>query len=350
MVAKTHIAGALLLSGALFLTGGCGYKTDPVPPDAIVPKAIEDLRSSVSEKGVTLTWSFPKETIKGTDLTDITTFDVYRAVVPMKDYCPTCPIPFSEAVQVPGGLVDPEGTRQGKYETSLLRSGHKYFFKVNARTSWWAASADSNIVSFIWHIPAKGPEGLAVEPGDSSAVVGWQPVTSLMDGQSISYPLVYQVQRSGDGMSYGNIGEAGSETRFVDKGLINGKSYSYRVQSVLMVEGNPVSGGLSDAVSVVPVDLTPPAPPTGVTVVQTAGGMKIFWDKSQEPDVKGYRIYRRMADEKRASRIGDVLGVYNIFEDTKVPADKDVFYSVTAYDLAESANESVKSREAGVRH
>jgi len=129
MLRKTHIAGAILLTGTLFLAGGCGYKTEPVPPDSIVPKAIEDLRYSVSEKGVTLQWSFPKETIKGTDLTDITTFDVSRAVIPVNDFCPTCPIPFTEAIKVPGGVVDPESTRQGTYETSLLRSGHKYFLR-----------------------------------------------------------------------------------------------------------------------------------------------------------------------------------------------------------------------------
>ena len=162
MLKKTQLAGALLFTGTLFLVAGCGYKTAPVPPDSIVPKAINDLRYSVSEKGVTLNWTFPKETIRGTDLTDISTFDVYRAVVPLNDYCPTCPIPFNEPIQVAGGLVDPESNRQGTYETSLLRSGHKYFFKVHARTSWWAASPDSNIVSFIWHTPAKGPEGVSV--------------------------------------------------------------------------------------------------------------------------------------------------------------------------------------------
>ncbi|MCF8055452.1 MAG: hypothetical protein K9K37_02310 [Desulfocapsa sp.] len=350
MFTKKHVAGVLLLAGTLFLTNGCGYKTKPIPPDDIVPQAIEDLRHSVSETGVTLTWTFPKETIKGTDLTDISTFDVYRAVVPMNDYCPSCPIPFSEATQVPGGVVDPEGNRQGTYERALLRSGHKYFFKVNARTSWWAASADSNIVSFIWHIPAKGPESVKVEAVDSSAVISWQAVTALMNGQDFSYPLLYQVQRSKDNAQYSNIGEMVAETRFVDTGLQNGETYYYRVQSVLMIENNSVSGGLSDVVSVVPVDRTPPAPPTGITVVQTAAGIKVFWDKSREADVKGYRVYRREADEKVASFIADVPAIHTIYEDMDVPAGTSVYYSVTAYDQMDAPNESAKSREAGVRH
>ncbi len=350
MLRKVHVAGAILLTGTLLLAGGCGYKTDPVPPDSIVPRAIEDLRYSVSEKGVTLNWSFPKQTIRGTDLTDITTFDVYRAVVPLKDYCATCPIPFSEPIPVAGGVVDPDSNRQGTYQTALLRSGHKYFFKVSARTSWWAASPDSNIISFVWHIPAKAPEGLSAMAADSSATISWQPVTFLMDGQDVTYPMEYQLQRSKDGVTFNNIMAPAAATSFVDKGLNNGQSYSYRVQSILMVEGTPVSGGISHVVSVVSIDQTPPAAPTGVTVVQTAAGIKIFWDKSRDADVKGYRVYRRSGKEQSAKQVADVNSVYSIFEDVNVSGNASYYYSVTAYDTAEIANESPKSREASIRH
>ena len=350
MFTKTHVAGAILLTGAVFLAGGCGYKTAPVPPDSIVPQAVEDLRYAMSEKGVTLTWTFPKETIKGTDLTDIATFDLYRAVVPLQDYCPTCPIPFSEAIQVEGGVVDPEKDRQATYKTVLLRPGHKYFFKVNARTSWWAASSDSNIISFVWHIPAKGPQGMTAKAADSSAMISWQPVTKLMDGQDVAYPILYQVQRSKDNTSFNTVGEAKAVTEFNDSALDNGVTYYYKVQSILMVDGYPVNGGFSDVISVTAIDQTPPAPPSGVTVVQTGTGIKIFWDKSREADVKGYRVYRRSAAEKIPKQIGDVSGIYTIFEDSNVSADGSYYYSVTAYDQAEVPNESDKSQEAGIRH
>lgn len=350
MLRNVHVAGAILLTGTLLFAGGCGYKTDPVPPDSIVPKAIEDLRYSVSEKGVTLNWTFPKQTIRGTDLTDITSFDVYRAVVPLQDYCATCPIPFSEPVPVAGGVVDPESNRQGTYQTALLRSGHKYFFKVSARTSWWAASPDSNIISFVWHIPAKAPTGLTTTAADSSATISWQPVTSLMDGQDVTYPMEYQLQRSTDNVNFSNITAPGAATQFVDRGLTNGTSYSYKVQSILMVEGTPVSGGVSDVVTVVAVDQTAPSAPTDVTVVQTAAGIKIFWEKSRDADVKGYRVYRRSGTKSGVTQVADVNAVYSIFEDVNVRADGSYYYSVTAYDTAEPANESAKSREASIRH
>ncbi len=350
MLKKTQLAGTLFLTGTLFLAGGCGFKTKPVPPDSIVPKAIEDLRYSVSEKGVTLDWTFPKETIKGTDLTDITTFDVYRAVVPLSDFCSTCPIPFTEALQVPGGLVDPENDRQATYKTSILRSGHKYFFKVHARTSWWAASADSNIVTFVWHIPAKGSENITVTAADTSATISWTPVTVLMDGQQAEYPLTYQVLRSKDNDKFSAIGETTNRTQFTDNSLVNGVTYWYQVQSILTINEDSIKGGLSESVSIVPVDLTPPAAPTGVTAVQTNGGIKVFWEKSRDADVKGYRIYRRGAKAGTSQLIGEVEAVVNIFEDTNVPENTSVYYSVTAYDQMDTPNESMKSREAAIRH
>ncbi len=350
MLKKTRIAGTMLLTGVLFLAGGCGYKTTPVPPDSIVPKAIEDLRYTVNEKGVTLKWSYPKKTIRGTDLSDVASFDLYRAVVPLKDYCSTCPIPFSDPIQIAGGVVDPEGNRQATYETVLLRSGHKYFFKVSARTSWWAAGADSNIISFVWHTPAKGPQGVIAKASDSSAMISWEPVVELMDGQVANYPIRYLVQRSKDEKSFKTIGEATAGTKYFDRALKNGVTYYYKIQSILMVDDNPVNGGFSNTVSVVAVDQTPPAPPSGVTVVQTDGGVKIFWDKSREVDVKGYRIYRREAVDKKITKIGDVSGIYTIFEDTSVPEDKTCYYSVTAYDGADIPNESERSQEAGARH
>lgn len=349
MLKKTRIAGALLLTGTLFLAGGCGYKSEPVPPDSIVPMAIDDLRYATSVKGMTLSWTFPKETIRGTELTDITSFDVYRAVVPLKDYCSTCPIPFQEAVRVPGGLVGSEGKRQGSYETEILRSGHKYFFKVLTRTSWWAASGDSNIISFIWHVPAKGPEGLSIKAVDASATMSWQPVTTLQDGQAAEYPLTYQILRSKDNKEFAAIGGATAKTTFTDNSIINGETYYYQVQSLLMIEDNAVSGGFSESVSATPIDLTPPAPPTGVSAVQTAKGIKIFWDKSRDADVKGYRIYRRGA-AGTPELIGEVPAVHNIFEDTNVAADTKFYYSVSAYDQMETPNESEKSREASLRH
>lgn len=346
-----RIAGFFLLAGSLTL-GGCGYKGQPVPPDSVVPEPVDDLRYSVDESGLTLTWSYPTKNISGDAIEEISSFDLFRAVVPLEDYCATCPIPFGEAMEMPGGVTtdQAEGVRLATYESALLRSGHKYFFKVRSRTSWWADSADSNVVSFVWHVPAKAPAQLMAEAKDNLISLAWQPVTSMVDEKEIGdIAMTYQVMRSESGDKFANIGKPSVETVFVDRQVINGKKYFYKVQAVMNIEGNTVPGGISEVVDAKPVDMTPPVVPVGVTAIQSASDIKVIWNKSTDKDLGGYRVYRRFADEDKPTLIGEVKPIYTLFVDKNVPTGKRVYYSVSAIDSAERPNESVLSREATIR-
>lgn len=343
-------AGSVFLLTALLTVGGCGYKSQPVPPESVVPKAIDDLRYSIDESGVRLTWSYPVKTIKGTDIADISSFDIYRAVLPLSDICATCPIPFGEPIEIPGGVTSEGGKRRtAEYRTSLLRSGHKYYFKVRSRNSWWADSANSNVVSFLWHIPAAAPEGLAAAADDSRISLSWQPVDALIDGSAADGDITYQVLRSQGGKEFEALGASVSQTQYVDSKVINGQKYFYKVQSQLNVQGNIVNGGMSEVVTSSPIDKTPPPPPSGVRAVQTGSAIKVFWDQSDDSEVAGYRVYRRPADKKKPELIGEVKAAFTLFVDSAPPENTRVFYSVTAIDQSTPANESDYSREATIR-
>ncbi len=346
----SRCVGLILVMITLLFLGGCGFKNDPLPPDKIVPKAISDLTHSIDAKGVKLSWSYPIETVLGTAIGEIDSFELYRAVVPLKDYCKNCPIPFSDPVEIAGGITSEEERRKATYETTLLRSGHRYFFKVRSRTSWWATSGDSNIVSFIWNTPVKAVGSLMAKGGDSSVTLSWQPATTMIDGRAVTDPVKYQVLRSLGGKGFEKIGEPVSSSTFVDRQAKTGKKYFYKVQSLMVLGDDIVSGSVSDPVSAMAVDMVPPTPPTGVTAVRTNKGIKLFWDKSQESDVKSYKIYRRTASEDDPKVIGEVQVIYNIFEDTTASEEISYYYSVTAVDSSGQGNESERSREATIRH
>ena len=341
---------SLIVVTILLTVGGCGYKTEPVPPESVVPRPIDDLRYTIDESGVQLTWSYPVKTIKGSEIVDLSSFDIYRAVVPLSDICKNCPIPFGEPIEIPGGLTSEGGKRRtAEYRTSLLRSGHKYYFKVRSRNSWWADSADSNIVSFLWHIPAASPENLVAVPDDSKISLSWSGVDTLIDGSAADGDITYQVLRSQGGKEFVSMKDSLSDTKYIDRPLINGQKYFYKVQSQLMFEGHVVDGGVSEVVSASPIDKTPPPPPSGVRAVQTGSSIKVFWDPSENEDVVGYRIYRRAAKEKAPALIGEVESAYTLFVDSNPPQDTRVFYSITAIDENVPANESDFSREATIR-
>jgi hypothetical protein len=337
------LPAALILLLAL---GGCGFKTLPVAPQTVVPTAITDLRYELSEKGVTLFWSYPIETISGDDLTEIANFVLYRAVMPADSYCDTCPIPFGKPIALPGGALPGEGRKTATYEATLLRPGNLYFFKVRSTTGWLAESADSNLVSFIWQIPPMAPTDLTVEVKDSAVVMNWQPVTAHIDGTSVTEPVRYQVSRSLGGASFENIGEAVVDTEFTDTSVSNGRKYFYRVQAVTVYDKGTVGGGFSESIAATPVDQTPPAPPADVKAVHTASGIKIFWNSVQDNDLKGYRIYRRLPGNSVPVKVGEVSAQFTLYDDQSAPENAvRLFYSVSSIDGNNPPNESVSSPE-----
>ena len=344
---SSNLAGSLLLVGVLALSG-CGYKTDPVPPQTVVPKPIDDLRYSLDNKGAKLEWSYPLETISGKDITEISSFELYRAEMPVKDFCGSCPIPFGQPMQIAGGATGTEQRNSGEHFSGMLRSGNKYFFKIRSRTSWLAASNDSNIVSFVYYTPAAAPQGLRAVVGDRMVSLTWDEVTTLTDGSPADLPVMYQVMRGLDGKQYSPVGSPIKETSYVDTGVQSGKTYFYKVQSSMSFEGEKVDGSDSYKIAAKVVDLVPPEVVSGVTVIASSSNVRVFWDPSSTNDLAGYRIYRRTGGETSLTKVGEVEKSQTIFVDIQAAADTKVYYSVTAYDI--EGNESKKSEEVTTRH
>ncbi len=336
----------------LAFTQGCGYKNSPIPPQQVVPEPISDLLYRTDDKGVQLSWSYPVETIKGAPIDDISSFALYQAEIPLEEYCSTCPIPFGEPLELDGGsTVDGKVRRKASYELTMLRPEHKYFYKVRSRTSWWADSDDSNIVTFVWFQPAAAPEGLTALPGDRQITLQWQPVTMLTDGTEAGAAMRYQVLRSARGKGFSTLGEPLSATEFVDRQVNNGVQYSYVVQSLMVLQNELVNGGTSEPAAATPVDLSPPLSPTGVTVVQTGVGIKVFWDRVEGGGIGGYQVYRRAADRDSYELVGRVDADLTLFVDAAGAGDNvRYYYAVTAIDTAMPPNESEKSQEASLRH
>jgi hypothetical protein len=327
---------------------GCGYKTMPVPPQEIVPAAITDLRYELDERGVTLNWTYPNRTVRGEELSEITDFDLYRAVVPADSYCETCPIPFGEPIRIPGGVVPGSKPKSAAYTSTLLRPDHIFFFMVRSRAGWWAESEDSNVVSFLWNIPSAAPQQLAAQTAGNGISLSWLPVTTHPDGSIIREPVKYQVYR-GTGGPFAPLAGLQDKAAYVDTQVEAGRNYQYKVQAVTIYEKGQVGGGVTEPVTAVPVDRIASAPPEGVTAVRTAAGVKVLWNAVQDSSVQGYRVYRRLPDGK-AVMIGEVSVPGTLFDDQVPPQAESWFYSVTTIDDGRPANESRPSAEAEVRN
>ncbi len=342
-----QLTASILSAGfVLFLAGGCGLKTDPVPPGAVIPAAIDDLAFRLDEKGVNLSWTYPPLSIQGAAIDNIREFKVFKAARKEVDYCPECPLNYNVVFSVNAARLKP--ARHVKFSDVDLQSGYHYFYMVQSHSGWNIHSHDSNQVDFIWHSPLSAPHDLQAEAGDHLVTLDWQPPATLADGTPVPEITGYLVSRSPDGKKFKDISPLIRENSFVDGSVDNGVDYFYKIKAIAR-EGDTVYPGLSsEAVTIRPVDSTPPAPPLQVRCVRTAAEVRIFWENSPETDISAYKVYRRLADEPRAQLLGETSGASHTFVDKNPPAEGTWYYSVTAVDNAAIPNESVSSAEAKV--
>jgi uncharacterized protein len=337
-----RMAALLLLSMGL---SACGYKSLPIPPQGIVPLTINDLRYELKANGVTLYWTYPTRTVTGDKITNINTFILYRAEVPVDAYCNTCPIPFGPPITLPGGSLPNKGNRTGSYDFTALRPNTLYFFKLRSTTGWMAESADSNLVSFMWEKPPAPPRGLEATKEPEGVRLRWQAVDQHRDGTALKSPVRYQVSRSLEGGSFENIGNAVTTTSYTDRSTESGLRYAYRVQAVTGQQHGILHGPAS---AVVQVETTQARllPPNNVKATRTASSVKVYWDMSRDKKNAGYRIYRRVGNETQPQKIGEAQADHALYEDLQAPPrDVSVFYSVSTFDHNKPAQESQPSPE-----
>ncbi len=336
-------AALVLATAGALLCAGCGYKDKPVPPQQVLPQAVTDLRVELDDQGATLSWSYPRKTVTGTPLEEVEQFELFQAEIPKSDFCPSCPIPYREVIEVPGGQMVPGSGKTAIYEIRGLRPDNLYYFKVRSKSGWWRESKDSNEVSFLWQTPPMTPQGLTVLAGDGENMVQWQPVTQLKDGSEATVAVRYRLYRGIDGGAMQPYGEPLAATSYSDQAVTNGRSYAYQVRAENTYNHGTVNSGLSDTVTANPIDQTPPPVPLEVGALRTEIGVKIYWDDVQAEDLAGYRIYRRVPG-KQPVMVGEVNIPANLFLDKEAPKGE-VSYSVTSIDTHSPANESGPSVE-----
>lgn len=325
---------------------GCGKKTPPVPPDVAIPQAVNDLAYTHTLENVSLTWSYPEESVAGMALDTIGYFMLYQSKTPEDEYCSGCPVDFVQTLKIDSGYLSPG--EKIKIRLSHFLPGYHYSFMVKAHSGWNIVSEKSNEVSFWWDHPASEPAGMKLKVGDSKLHLNWHPASTYIGGESLSLPVLYQVFKRTGEKEFSALGLPIKETWFVDKDVQNGREYFYQVQAQHMYNDSMIPGGLSKTISAIPSDITPPSPPDLLSFVQVGNGVKILWDSVSAIDLAGYKIYRR-TDGTSWIVIGETSAGAFSYVDKKIPEGDGVwYYSVTSFDRASPPNESSFSRQLAI--
>ena len=148
---KKQIVIFLLFTSFFFMSffAGCGVKNPPLPPVQELPNAVTDLKETVGDNIVVLTWRTPD---KKEDAV-VERFTVFRSKVELDEYCPECPITFKKIADIHSGsdLWQGEAKETISYSEEL-DPGNRYSYKVVGYTWDNVAGADSNLVGFDFKI------------------------------------------------------------------------------------------------------------------------------------------------------------------------------------------------------
>lgn len=351
-----RIAARVLLGGVLLVAAlpGCGRKGPPVPPRPVTPAAVGALRAEPRDSAIVLTWSRPTRNEDGSPLTDLLEFRLYRAV--------GAPIPRQAGERLPFSLL--ATVRADRPENAVVQ-GNQYAFQddggsagllpglrytyrvqaVNRRGVVGPPSAEA-FVDYVLAPPP--PVSLTAVAGDGVVNLRWQPPAAQAGAPS---PRGYHIYRARQPGAYGdqpiNAGPV-VETQFRDAAVENETTYYYVVRSVAGERPPWRESGNSNEASATPQDLTPPAPPRGLTAIPAPGVVSLSWSANREPDLLGYLVYRREPPAQSPVRLTDRPTQTTTFTDRAVRAGATYIYAVTAVDRSPRRNESAPSPEVSV--
>ena len=335
-------ARLLLLTVALAALAACGRRGDPLPPIVEVPETTTDLFVYQEQLDAVLTWSYPKLTRAGRTLADLGRIEVWRLDVP----------PGQESVgagpqaeELRRQLMLGRGRLLARLEGEGLHAATRGA-KLEFRNPLTPVTAGS-VPSTLWYgVRSRRRDGT---PSALSNIVAWKPkpvppsVTETRadpgaDGITLSWKGVpkgaYAVERrEAAGGSWQLVSPVGLEaTSFVDRTAQQGKTWQYRVRTVIELAASEPLPGISAPYP----DVYPPPRPTSFICLPEPTQVRLRWDPSPEAGVK-FEVSRRLAGGEWTA-VGELVATTELM-DAAAPAGE-LEYAARTVDAAGNASES----------
>jgi len=345
-ITKTLLWAILLLS----LFTACGKKGPPLPPESNISAAVSDLQAWSRDGAVFLGWTVPTRNVEGARLRDLLGFRVFRLDRPLDSSCPECQANFRPVAEI--DIDYPRGARieggRVLWQDPGIRPRNEYTYFVLAYNSYKVPSRESNRVKIFWDELPSAPEGVQIRSESQALEITWRFTPFGKEEPSVTSFNLYR-RTEGEGFGFFPLNpEPLQGRRFVDGGLQNGKKYFYEVRAVRNFQGTLIEGAASGVVEGIPEKQIPPSPPRGLVAVFQEGGGALRWDENPEPDVAGYDVYRRAAEEETFRKINPALVKQPYYLDATADPRKPYTYRLRAVDSPFPHRESEFSQDAEV--
>ncbi len=240
------------------LLAGCGYVGEPQPPSLNIPVPIADLRVEQVGADLMIAFTAPQITTDGVVFARLGGIEAT-----INEDAVAIPSPPSEPGPV--HIQAPAARYVSQPVTVRVRVA-----SPKGRFSDWASHP------LTLDAPLSVPSHLSAEATAGGVLLRWQS----------PHKARFRIRRK-SGVTEAEVGSV-AETRFVDAGARFDEPYFYRVEAF-----SPLSrSGFTAPAAITPKDTFAPSVPAGLSAVPGIGSIEVAWERSPEPDVAGYRLYR----------------------------------------------------------
>jgi len=358
----------LALGATLFLSAGCGVKAPPRPPAKPVPAEPEGFHARVREGCVELAWRpATVETLAGAAVAAGATAGA--APKPAPAATGAAARAAGRAVEAAAALIPPPAesyevlraeepaageapifevaaeTRETSFRDCAPAAGAGYLFQVRPVSADGRRGKETRKALVKIAAPLPAPGKLTAKPGDRFVELSWRRPAGLPEGAA------FNIYRSKDPDRFGwqpvNPQPVTAAT-YADGPVENGTKYFYQVRAAVRPEKAAVVEGPAATASATPIDNVPPSAPAGLTAAFTGKAVEMRWFKNQEPDLKGYLVYRRTGEQGKFQHLTPTPIADTGYIDKTAKRGREYQYLVTAVDTSDPPNESAGSETQSV--
>lgn len=338
---RTRAAAAALLG---LLAAACGRKGSIRPPLVLVPQAVEDFRAFQQGDRIVLEWTNPTASIDGSPLAEIGGVEIWSveraASIPagavfLKD------LSAADLAALPTG-----GARKLRY--AFVPEGKDRFGKplalaVRVRDARKKRLSEFSPAATVTYVLVPGPPAdLRAAAAENRVELRWAAPAANIDGSAPAALKGYNVYRAEAGGSPVRLNaKPFPERAFDDTDFVFGKTYTYLVRASAGGEEPYAESADSPIAVVTPVDVFPPAVPTGLTAAEGGNVIMLLWEAGRDPDLAGYRVWRRVAGQGDFAPLTARPVAENTYSDAAAAPGIRFEYAVSAVDKA--GNESARS-------
>ena len=369
-IASHSLSATVVLALVL---AGCASPGAPVTRESEKPQAITDLSANQKGNSIALSFTLPKETVRGSALNEAPSVQIYRAF----ESAPAS----AEKAEKPRLLITIPSQMLDRYETDgrivvpdMLTSedltahrGMEAVYEVRTRIGR-SSSAPSNAFR-VRILPALQPiQDLRAQTVDGAIELAWS-APKILPAVSVQPSVEYEVYRAEvsdsrtaqqseeQASAVHRTGEASPEFKllreysqpsYTDRTVEAGRTYVYAVRSTAKYASGSVESLDSNRAEITFVPIARLAAPEHLVGTIVSGNVpaatfivELSWAISPETDVAGYNVYRSDTESGAGTRVNSSLVLVPIFRDSSVAPGRKYFYRVTA--VNRTGNESEPS-------